>query len=117
MKIEVLVRTALLGGALLVSPGGARAQVLLADDFNDNALDPSKWSTVLAFGNSAVTERGQWVELANRAQVSGPSVGFLDDVGIGVVPVPVPEPGAAALGTLAAGAHVALRRRRASGRR
>lgn len=40
--------TALFAGALavLATLGAARAQTLLSDDFDDNVLDPTKWSVV-----------------------------------------------------------------------
>jgi hypothetical protein len=56
---------------LAVSLGGPTARadsVLLQDDFNDNSLDPSKWTVVLPNidGTPGVTEQNQHIELTDR---------------------------------------------------
>ena len=51
---------------LVSAPALAQGTLLLQDDFNDNQLDLSKWTTVLAGGwGASVTEQNQRIELVN----------------------------------------------------
>lgn len=49
----------------------AQAQVLLQDNFDDNALDPALWmvDTAIPQGAASVVETGQHVELTNRGHL------------------------------------------------
>ena len=61
----------------IVSLGTASADtILLSDDFNDNSLDTSKWSTYLPDPDSTVVEANQRLELTNRGTLT--TVGQFD---------------------------------------
>ena len=64
------VQLELTGGTLSV--GGAKPNILLQDDFNDNSIDASKWDVVLAGapGNPNVTETGERINLASRGHLN-----------------------------------------------
>ena len=49
----------------------ASASILLQDDFNDNSLDPTKWTTNanIARGPASVTETNQHLEIVNRGHL------------------------------------------------
>lgn len=59
------------GYVVTVNPGSNDCRVLLQDDFNDNALDATKWTTDtnIPRGPASVTERSQRLELVNRGHL------------------------------------------------
>jgi len=65
----VLVASA---AAMLVSLQSAAAVPLVSDDFNDNTLDPAKWTTNLNIpqGGATVTEQNQRLELVSRGHLN-----------------------------------------------
>ncbi|OHB73543.1 MAG: hypothetical protein A2V70_07225 [Planctomycetes bacterium RBG_13_63_9] len=47
----------------------AAAETLLVDLFNDNSIDPAKWTTATPFDTSSVVETSQRIELTNRGHL------------------------------------------------
>ncbi len=62
--------TSFLLGAVFAA-GTVQAQLLLSDDFNDNSIDPAKWTVVTAGvpRGPAATETNQHMELVGRAHL------------------------------------------------
>ena len=58
--------------AMFFSLSSATAVPLLSDDFNDNSLDPAKWTTNLNIpqGGASVTEQNQRIELVSRGHLN-----------------------------------------------
>ena len=60
-----------LGAVLALAGGNASAVILVQDDFNDNSLDGSVWTTNTAIpqGGASVTEVNQRIELVSRGHL------------------------------------------------
>lgn len=71
---------------LCESNASAAPLVLLQDNFNDNAIDPSKWNVVtsgIPQGNASVTETGGHIELRNRGMLNTAQQFKPDDPAVG----------------------------------
>jgi hypothetical protein len=59
-------RTGVLASILLAGIANAQGTVLLEDDFDDNSLDTSKWTTILTNGNASIAEQNQRMEMRSK---------------------------------------------------